>query len=749
MASNIFQGLFQGQMDLTFFFKGLAFFLVLAVSYLFHRDTSHRLPWGWFRLFALAQAIAAWLSLAAMNLGNPLYLSIGGDFLQILSWIFLAEFGRFGISRILNRDSGLWLIGLLFMLTALGGLKGFRGIELTSRYALGLGGGLWAAAVLFMAGRHVPSWARGGSLVASLSLALYAFSVGFFLPSALAPPGSLFTQEAFLKFTGVPLAFCQALLAFGMAAGLYGFLSWRHKAQDSAEMRYRFRYLLALLTTLALILGLGSVLTLYLGSWPQKRDERVGIEAQEFATVMVGRFNSEFKRMEDGVIALAETSWLPKALQNPDRGNLAKINALLDQCRENLKASVCYIMGENGVTVASSNRNAPESFVGKTYAYRPYFQEAISGKVGRYFAVGVTPGYYVSYPIRDPSLKNFKAVAVVKVTLSDIAKELEATGAKDNSIICLVDPRGVVFLSSQADMIFESLWPVPEKDLAALKVQYDKAHYAAIFPKKIGDGSKVDYKGRHYLASFAGTINPGWSVVVFRTLAPVRANRLTAIAVAGLLALLGLSVLGTIFYFKDFTQAVSGRPRARYDAAPEAIGVIDPETLQIVEANSSLAAYLGYTQTELLNLKLDRLISQKPQEIHEQFGQIHQEGEAGQIVWRARKKDGTLIDLEVTCSWVEHQGRDQILIFCRETETLPQQLAVFFREKGPMAPPPAAEDPTSLASGTFKEDNKVRNGRGTPPLPKPEGEGPPNNADQLDQEAEELIKKIEKAMGKV
>ena len=52
MAGNTFQDLFQGQMDFIFFFKGLAFFLALAVSCLFQRDSSQRLPWRWFGLFA-------------------------------------------------------------------------------------------------------------------------------------------------------------------------------------------------------------------------------------------------------------------------------------------------------------------------------------------------------------------------------------------------------------------------------------------------------------------------------------------------------------------------------------------------------------------------------------------------------------------------------------------------------------------------------------------------------------------------
>jgi len=53
MAANMFQDLFQGQMDYIFFFKGLAFILVLTVCCLFRGYPSQRLPWRWFGLFAL------------------------------------------------------------------------------------------------------------------------------------------------------------------------------------------------------------------------------------------------------------------------------------------------------------------------------------------------------------------------------------------------------------------------------------------------------------------------------------------------------------------------------------------------------------------------------------------------------------------------------------------------------------------------------------------------------------------------
>jgi PAS domain S-box-containing protein len=744
MSGNTLQDLFQGQMDYIFFFKGLAFVLVVAVSCLFRGYPSQRLPWRWFGLFALLQGLAAWLSLVAMNFGEPASLKTACSLLQIASWISLAEFGRSGIGRLLNRDSGLWLIALLLMLTSLGGLKGWSGIEHASRYTLGLAGGLWAAAALFMAGQRLPSRERGGSLTAGISLALFAFTIVLFPPLALASPGSSLNQEFFRRLTGVPLEFFQALLAFGMAAGIYGFLPWRQKGAESQAARQRSRSMFAMLATLSLILGLGSILTLYLGEWAQNKQAKVKGEAHEYATIVVSRLNTEFKRMEDGVTSLAETSWLPASLRYPTEENLGKIDALLDRYRGTLDAAVCYLMDKNGKTIASSNRNAPDSFVGKSYAFRPYFKQAMNGITGRYFAVGVTskaPGYYVSRPVRA---RGSLGVAVVKVSLENVTQELQAAGQKGNSLICLADPRGVVFLASQPDMLLKSLWPVDENDLASLKEQYGKDQFPAILPDKIGDGSKVVFQGKNYLASFAGTIHAGWSVYFFRAVEMVGAYRLTGIAVAGFLAILALVLLGSNFYVKEHAQASAGRFQAMFDASPEAIGVIDPETLQILEANRSLASCLGFSQEELHTLNLENLLNQDPREIRHQLEMITHDDVSARMAWQARKKDGGVLDLEVMGSKLEHQGKDQVLIFCREAEALRlpptailQESSHFSEVQEPRAPSPPAGGNFSGAPGASRAV-----------FPVLEEQSPGENAPNFDHEAKMHIKRIMEALNK-
>jgi PAS domain S-box-containing protein len=335
-------------------------------------------------------------------------------------------------------------------------------------------------------------------------------------------------------------------------------------------------------------------------------------------------------------------------------------------------------------------------------------------------------------------------VSVVKVSLQNVTQELQAAGQKGNSLICLADPRGVVFLASQPDMILKSLWPVDEKDRANLQEQYGKDQFPAIFLEKIGDGSKVNYQGKNYLASFAGTIHAGWSVFFFRSVEMVGAYRLTGIAVAGLLAILALVILGSNFYFKEHAQASAGRFQAMFDASPEPIGVIDPETLQIMEANRSLASCLGFTHKELLTFGLEKLLDQDPQEVRDQLQKITQEDGAAKMEWQVRKKDGSVLDLEIMGSKLEHQGKDQVLIFCRVAEALRVPPIPLFQESGTFPQVQKPRAPSLLAGNNGNEAPDASRVI----LPGLEEQSPTGNAKNFDHEAKVHIKRIMDALNK-
>ena len=183
------------------------------------------------------------------------------------------------------------------------------------------------------------------------------------------------------------------------------------------------------------------------------------------------------------------------------------------------------------MTIASSNRNDPDSFVGKSYRFRPYFIQARNGAPGRYFALGVTSlnrGFYASCPVKD-SKGQIIGVVVVKKDIDEKEADLSRY-----PYFFLVDPNGIVFLSSRKEMIFKSLWPISRETRLALleSGQFGEREFDAILPREVVDGMEIRFDGRNYLVS-RKVINPeGWSTVIMTSTERVLQYKLVGIFIS-------------------------------------------------------------------------------------------------------------------------------------------------------------------------------------------------------------------------
>lgn len=60
------------------------------------------------------------------------------------------------------------------------------------------------------------------------------------------------------------------------------------------------------------------------------------------------------------------------------------------------------MLDDTGLTIAISNYQQSVTFLGQNYGFRSYFQQAMKGELGRFFAIGATtswPGYFVAAPV--------------------------------------------------------------------------------------------------------------------------------------------------------------------------------------------------------------------------------------------------------------------------------------------------------------------------------------------------------------
>ncbi|MCP3952438.1 MAG: transcriptional regulator, partial [Desulfobacterales bacterium] len=143
-------------------------------------------------------------------------------------------------------------------------------------------------------------------------------------------------------------------------------------------------------------------------------------------------------------------------------------NAILDHFKDTLGADVCYLMNGSGITIASSNRNDPESFVGKNFNFRPYFQKAIKGQAATYLALGTTSGKrgaYSSFPIYLEIGAQPVGVAVIKASIQFVERKL---GPSADEILLVTDPKGIVFISSNPQWLYHPLWQLTPDDLTQL-----------------------------------------------------------------------------------------------------------------------------------------------------------------------------------------------------------------------------------------------------------------------------------------
>lgn len=147
---------------------------------------------------------------------------------------------------------------------------------------------------------------------------------------------------------------------------------------------------------------------------------------------------------------------LRAALARPhDAATLARANRYIAQVNREAGSDALYLIGPDGMTLAASNWDTPQSFVGESYVNRPYFTEARDGQNGMFYGVGQTtgePGLFLSAPVRAEGSGAVLGVVAVKLSL----QPQQQAWAFVRAPIALSDTSGVVFLSSVPEWLYRT-----------------------------------------------------------------------------------------------------------------------------------------------------------------------------------------------------------------------------------------------------------------------------------------------------
>ncbi|AMB86590.1 ATPase [Pseudomonas agarici] len=250
---------------------------------------------------------------------------------------------------------------------------------------------------------------------------------------------------------------------------------------------------------------------------------------------------------------LGDLPALHEALAEPEQGrHVESANSLLrDICRQT-GAEVMYLMDTHGKTLAASNWDKHDSFVGRNFAFRPYFSEAMAGRLGRFFGLGTTSGkrgYFFAAAVRDG--EKIIGVLVAKVDLD----HTESLWGNTPEQLLVTDHNDVVILTSRPEWRFRASRNLSNTEREAITV---------IQPYPTRNPQPLDIDPKAWLTQTRQIEETGWSVSILapRTLIdrPVR----TVVAIGGAALLVLMLLLGLIMQRRrHYLERIAFEAKAR------------------------------------------------------------------------------------------------------------------------------------------------------------------------------------------
>ncbi len=340
-----------------------------------------------------------------------------------------------------------------------------------------------------------------------------------------------------------------------------------------------------ILSLVTIVFASGLYLTQILG---RNAEKQLLYDNELSMYILKAAFESNLEKIDAATTSLASSASILYLFQSKDPSLLNQANLRLDLYKTSFDAAVAYILDTLGIAIASSNRNTSQSFVGMNYAFRPYFQTAIRGNMGSYFAQGITSGskgYYSSAPIKDTTGKII-GVAVIK----DELNRLDAIFNFTRSTF-LVDKYGIIFLSKNKNDQFKSIMSLTD----SIKKELLESRQFGAEPvkqltklKDLTDEYPIDSK-HAYIIKIPLKI-PDWYLTSISPKSPVMRNKLLGIAstfavIMIILILASLIVLYRLNEWADNIYLSEKRFQTLFEHAPDAIVICDTTTGKIVASN--------------------------------------------------------------------------------------------------------------------------------------------------------------------
>ena len=345
--------------------------------------------------------------------------------------------------------------------------------------------------------------------------------------------------------------------------------------------------------------------------------------------------------------------------EHPD---LLRLNHELRTIATHLPIDVIWVMNRSGDTIAASNFDQIDSFVGGNFAVRQYFQQARAGQRGQQYGVGLLskiPGVFFSYPVMDEG--RFLGVITVKRNISNFTNWIEQVDAFAS------DANGVIVLTANKQLEFRTL---PQAHAASMTKQQLRAWYVEtqLKPLRIDPWNSpqmpqaVRVDGTSTPSLFLSSALPDGllSVHILRPLAEVA--RLQAqkswifalLAIAGSLLIVATSAI--VVYLRESRRVEADLRIAATAFESRESMIITGTDRVILRVNPAFTRLTGYAAQEAVGRPLSMLRSGRhdPDFYETMWETVERTGSWQAEVW-SRRKSGEIYPTWLTLSAVRDQ----------------------------------------------------------------------------------------------
>lgn len=180
--------------------------------------------------------------------------------------------------------------------------------------------------------------------------------------------------------------------------------------------------------------------------------------AQGTAQARAGALASEVAHQRSVVAILAGDRDVSDALDDPTHAKERALSIKLAALREQAGSSVLYIVNTQGMAVAASNWDFPDSFIGTSYAYRAYVEQALRTGEGQEYALGSVsrrPGLYLSRRVENAG--HAVGVVIAKIEFA----QMERSWDRRDSLTFVTDNAGRITLTTNNSLRFQTIPPLP------------------------------------------------------------------------------------------------------------------------------------------------------------------------------------------------------------------------------------------------------------------------------------------------